>query len=75
MSSISSTNRGDDGNLNFIDQLRLPNVVLIGTGEYTTGYVHGAASNSDKGKNSNNSKQFIHSRMDSSNEQPSPPPI
>ncbi len=25
------------------------NVLMIGTGEYTTGYVHGAASNSDKG--------------------------
>lgn len=28
--------------------VRLPNVLLIGTGEYTTGYVHGAASTSDK---------------------------
>lgn len=27
----------------------LVNVLMIGTGEYTTGYVHGSASNSDKG--------------------------
>lgn len=27
---------------------RLPNVVLFGTGEYTTGYVAGASSTSDK---------------------------
>ena len=27
----------------------LPKVLMVGTGEYTTGYVHGAASGSDKG--------------------------
>jgi D-galacturonate reductase len=27
----------------------IPNVLMIGTGEYTTGYVHGMASDSDKG--------------------------
>jgi D-galacturonate reductase len=25
------------------------NVIMVGTGEYTTGYVHGQASDSDKG--------------------------
>lgn len=29
--------------------MTLPTVLMIGTGEYTTGYVHGAASTSDKG--------------------------
>ena len=28
--------------------MQLPNVLMIGTGEYTTGYVHGAAAESDK---------------------------
>ena len=28
---------------------KLPSVLMIGTGEYTTGYVHNAASTSDKG--------------------------
>ena len=27
---------------------RVPNALIIGTGEYTTGYVYGAASTSDK---------------------------
>ncbi len=29
--------------------MTLPNALMIGTGEYTTGYVHGQASDSDKG--------------------------
>ena len=28
--------------------MRPPNVLMIGTGEYTTGYVHGSAADSDK---------------------------
>ena len=31
------------------DRVVIPNGLMIGTGEYTTGYVHGAASQSDKG--------------------------
>lgn len=31
------------------EQSNSVNVLMIGTGEYTTGYVHGSASNSDKG--------------------------
>ena len=30
------------------DDMSIPNGLMIGTGEYTTGYVHGAASQSDK---------------------------
>ena len=29
--------------------MSLPNVLMVGTGEYTTGYVHGDAAKSDKG--------------------------
>lgn len=28
--------------------MSLPSILMIGTGEYTTGYVHGQASDSDK---------------------------
>lgn len=34
--------------LQLSDMKYLPNVLIVGSGEYTTGYVHGAASRSDK---------------------------
>ena len=34
--------------LQLSDMKHLPNVLIVGSGEYTTGYVHGAASRSDK---------------------------
>lgn len=40
---------GADSDSYEIKEAKAVNLCMIGTGEYTTGYVHGGASDSDKG--------------------------